>query len=200
MCERDKEEIVGTPFPYQLATATSARIIARASNGDAIAFLNKVGKGQVILTTPSYLMGHDEVAMPYMAHLLLELTSGLQPVEVRGNCQYFVNLRPDGYVITLSNNEGLVKLSDSPAEIDMNRMAEITLRIKDKPVLTEDWIGEDPRPWRYPNEWLPEYTRAKKLSWQQDGSSYKTTVKLLPGEIRVYFIKTTNLKAHGLVN
>jgi len=128
----------------------------------------------------------------------LELTSGLQPVEVRGNCQYFVNLRPDGYVITLSNNEGLVKLSDSPAEIDMNRMAEITLRIKDKPVLTEDWIGEDPRPWRFPNEWLPEYTQAKKLSWQQDGSSYKTTVKLLPGEIRVYFIKTTNLNTQGL--
>jgi hypothetical protein len=181
-------------FPYQEATATSARVIARATNGDPIAFLNKVGKGQVILTTPSYLMGYDEVSMPYMAHLLLELTSGLQPVEVRGDCQYFVNLRPDGYVITLSNNEGLVKLSYSPATIDTSKTAEITLRIKDKPVVTEDWIGEDGRPWSFPNEWLPEYTQPKQLSWQPDGNYYKTTVKLLPGEIRVYFIKTTNLK------
>ncbi len=194
VCERDNEKIVGTPFPYQEATATSARVIARASNGDPIAFVNKVGQGQVILTTPSYLMGYDEVSMPYMAHLLLELTSGLQPVEVRGDCQYFVNLRPDGYVITLSNNEGLVKMSYSPAAMDMSKTAEITLRIKDKPVVTEDWIGEDARPWSFPNEWLPEYTQPKQLSWQQEGNYYKTTVKLLPGEIRAYFIKTTNLK------
>jgi hypothetical protein len=193
ICERDNEEIVGTPFPYQQAVATSARALARASNGDPIAFLNKVGKGQVILTTPSYLMGYDEAAMPYMAHLLLELTSGLQPVEVRGNSQYFVNLRPDGYVVTFSNNEGLVKLSDSPAQLDMSRESEITLRIKEKPIVTEDWIGEDARPWSFSAEWLPEYTQPKKISWKQDGDSYKTTVKLLPGEIRVYFIKTTNL-------
>jgi len=113
---------------------------------------------------------------------------------VRGDCQYFVNLRPDGYVITLSNNEGLVKLSYSPSAMDMSKTAEITLRIKDKPVVTEDWIGEGARPWSFPNEWLPEYTQPKQLSWQQDGNYYKTTVKLLPGEIRVYFIKTTNLK------
>lgn len=196
VCERDNEEIAGTPFPYREAVATSARVIARAANGDAVAFLNKVGKGQVILTTPSYLIGYDQAAMPYMAHLLLELTSGLQPVEVRGDCQYFENLRPDGYVITLSNNEGLVKLSDSPAEMDLSKSAEITLRIKDKPAAAEDWIGEDPRPWSFPDEWLPEYTQPKPLSWKQDGNSYKTTVKLLPGEIRVYFIKTTNLKVH----
>jgi hypothetical protein len=131
-----------------------------------------------------------------MALLLLELTSGLQPVEVLGNCQYFENLRPDGYVITLSKNEGLIKMSDSNAKMDMSKTAEITLRVKDKPVLTEDWIGEDARPWSFPNEWLPEYTQPKQLSWQQDGNYYKTTVKLLPGEIRVYFIKITNLKVH----
>jgi hypothetical protein len=196
VCERDNEEIAGTPFPYREATAISARVIARAANGDPVAFLNKVGKGQVILTTPSYLMGYDEVAMPYMAHLLLELTSNLQPVEVRGDCQYFENLRPDGYVITLSNNEGLVKLSNSTAKIDMSKTSEITLRIKDKPLITEDWIGEDPRPWNFPNEWLSEYTQPKQLSWKLDGNAYTTTLKLLPGEIRVYFIKTTNPKVH----
>jgi hypothetical protein len=190
ICERDKEKLSGTPFSYQEAAATSADVIARAANGDPIAFLNKVGKGQVILTTPSYLIGYDEQAMPYMAHLLLELTSGLQPVDVRGDCQYFINLRPDGYVITLSNNEGLVKLSDSPARMDMSKTSEITLRINEKPLLTEDWIGGDPRPWSFPNEWLPEYTKPKKPIWQKDKIVYKTTIKLLPGEIRTYFIKT----------
>lgn len=196
VCERDGEKLSGTPFQYQKAAATSsARIIARASNGDPLAFVNKIGKGQVILTTPSYLMGHDEVAMPYLAHLLLELASGLQPIDVRGNCEYFINLRPDGYVLTLSNNEGLAKMSHSPAVMDMSKTAEITLRIKNKPLKTEDWLGEDPRPWNFPNEWLPEYTQPKTLSWQPDGNQYQATVKLLPGEIRVFFIKTAGLKA-----
>lgn len=190
VCQRDNETIAGTPFPYREATAVSARVIARAANGDPIAFLNKVGKGQIILTTPSYLMGHDAVAMPYLAHLLLEITSGLQPVEVRGDCQYFVNLRADGYVVTLSNNEGLVKLSDSPAKMNMSKTVEVSLRIKDKPLTTEDWMGEDPQNWSFPGEWLPEYTQSKPLTWQPDGKSYKTSVKLLPGEIRAYFIKT----------
>lgn len=190
VCERDNETIAGTPFPYREAIAVSARVIARAANGDPIAFLNKVGKGQIILTTPSYLMGHDEVAMPYLAHLMLEITSGLQPVEVRGDCQYFVNLRPDGYVVTLSNNKGLVKLSDSPAKMDLSKTVEVALRIKDKPLATEDWLGENPQSWNFPGEWLPEYTHSKPLSWQPDGKSYKTSVKLLPGEIRAYFIKT----------
>ena len=134
-------------------------------------------------------MGYDQVAMPYMAHLLLELTAGLQPVEVRGNCQYFINLRPDGYVVTVSNNEGLVKLSNSPAEMDRSKTAEITLRVKDKPLATEDWIGEDSRSWNLPNEWLPEFTAPKSLTWKLSGNSYQTSVKLLPGEIRVYFIR-----------
>jgi len=55
---------------------------------------------------------------------------------------------------------------------------------------TEDWIGEDPRPWSFPNEWLPEYTQPRKIDWQPDGDGYKGTVKLLPGELRVYCIKT----------
>lgn len=170
------------------------RFLARAANGDPIAFLNKVGKGQVILTTASYLMDYDEAAMPYMAHLLLELTSNLQLVEVRGNCQYFVNLRPDGYVLTLSNNEGLTKLSNSPAELDMSKTSDVILKTKEKPSKTEDWIGEENISRSFPNEWLPEYTKSKPLIWNQSGNFYKTNVKLLPGEIRVYFIKSADRK------
>jgi len=190
VCTRDNEKLAGTVFPYREATATTAQVIARTSGGDPVALLNKVGKGRVILTTPSYLLGHDNVAMPYMAHLMLELTSGLQPVEVRGNCQHSVNLRSDGYVVTVSNNEGLVKTSHAPATMDMNKTSQVTLRMQEKPLLTEDWIGEEPRPWSFPNEWLPEYTQPKKLNWQQEGAMHTATVKLLPGEIRVYFIKT----------
>lgn len=190
LCARDNEQLSGTVFPYREATATTAQVIARTPGGDPIALRNKVGKGQVILTTPSYLLGHDDVAMPYLAHLLLELTSGLQPVEVRGNCQHYVNIRPDGYVVTVSNNEGLNKMSHSPATLDMSKTAEVTLRMQEKPLATEDWLGEEPRPWNFPNEWLPDYTQPKKLTWQQEGNIHRATVKLLPGEIRVYFVRT----------
>jgi len=190
VCARDNETLAGTTFPYREVKATTGQVIARTAGGDPVAIRNVIGKGQVILTTPSYLLGHDEIATPYLAHLMLELTSGLQPVEVRGNCQHFVNLRPDGYVVTLSNNEGIDKPSHSAATMDMGKTVDIDLRIKSKPLATEDWIGEDPRPWSFPNEWLPEYTQPRKLTWVPDGDGFKSTVRLLPGEIRVYFVKT----------
>ena len=191
VCTRDNETLSGTPFPYRRATPGSAEVIAKTPSGDPIAMVNKVGKGQVILTTPSYLLGYDGVAMPYMAHLLLEVTSGLQPVEVRGNCQHYVNLRADGYVVVVSNNEGIVKPSHSPARpIDMTKTYEITLRMKEKPTATEDWIGEEPQTWSFPNEWLPEFTQPVKLDWKAEGDFNTATLKLRPGEFRAFFVKT----------
>ncbi len=190
-CVRDNETLAGTPFSYRMATATTGEVIAKTPSGDPVAVLNKVGKGKVILTTPSYLLGLDGVAMPYMAHLLLEVTSGLQPVEVRGNCQHFVNIRADGYIVVVSNNEGISKASHSPARpIDQSKSYEITLRTKEKPAATEDWIGEEPQSWAFANEWLPEYTQPVKLDWKQDGEMNTATLKLRPGEIRVFFLKT----------
>ena len=81
-------------------------------------------------------------------------------------------------------------MSHSPAEMEIDKSVEVALRMKEKPLATEDWIGEEPRSWSFPNEWLPEYTQPKKLDWKAEGNLHKATVKLLPGEIRVYFIKT----------
>jgi hypothetical protein len=187
----DGETLVSSPFPYATATPTTAEVIAKTPSGDVIALVNKVGKGRVVLTTPSYLLGHDQIATPYMAHLLLQVTSGLSPVDIRGNCEHYVNLRPDGYVVMVSNNEGIRKLSHSAAVMDPNHTADVTLRIKEKPLATEDWIGEDPRPtWVLPNEWLAEYTQPMKLEWKAEGGENVATVKLRPGEMRVFFIKT----------
>jgi hypothetical protein len=193
-CVTDGETLTGTPFPYATALPTTAEVIAKAPTGDAIALVNKLGKGRVVLTTPSYLLGHDQIATPYLAHLLLSVTSGLSPVDVRGNCQHYVNARPDGYVVVLSHNEGIRKLSHSPATMDASRTSNVTLRIKEKPLATEDWLGEEPRPaWTLANEWLAEYTQPVKLEWKAEGpegGGHSTTVKLRPGEMRVFFVKT----------
>jgi hypothetical protein len=190
-CVRDGEKLAGSPFAYRMATPGTAQVIAKTPSGDPIALLNKVGKGQVLLTTQPYLMGHDNVATPYLAHLLLEVTSGLQPVEVRGNCEHYVNLRPDGYVVMLSNNEGIKKMSHSAATMDASKTYEVTLRMKEKPLATEDWIGEDPRPaWSLANEWLPEYTQPVKFEWKTQGDTNVATIKLRPGEMRIFYVKT----------
>ena len=75
--------------------------------------------------------------------------------------------------------------------MDASRTADVTLRLKEKPLATEDWIGEDPRPaWTFPNEWLAEYTQPVKLDWKPEGDGHAATVKLRPGEMRVFFVKT----------
>jgi hypothetical protein len=189
-CLPDGQKLAGTTFPYRLLTPVSARVIAKTESGDPVALVNKVGKGQVILTTPSYLVGQDGAPLPYLARLLLQVTSGLLPVQIQGNCQHSVNLHPGGYVVVLSHNEGLVKSSHGPAKINPKQTTEITLRMKETPLKTQDWLGEEPRDWSYPNEWLPEYTRPMKIHWEKKGDSYTATVRLLPGEIRVFFVQT----------
>ncbi|MBI2193174.1 MAG: hypothetical protein HYU36_14435 [Planctomycetes bacterium] len=190
-CQPDGQKLSGTVFPYLLVTPKAeANVIAKTPGGDPVAVISKVGKGQVILTTPSYLLGHDGVPMPYMARLLQQVTSGLLPVQVTGNCQYYVNLHPKGYVVVVSNNEGIAKLSHSAAVMDAGKASTVTLRLREKPLTTQDWLGEQPQAWSYPNEWLPQYTQPIQVEWKQDGGATISTVTLTPGEIRVLFIQT----------
>jgi len=189
-CQPDGEVLASTVFPYREATPTSAKVVAATDKGDPIAMVNRVGKGSVILTTPSYLLGYDLQPTPYMARLLLHVTSGLLPVRVRGNCEHYVNLHPKGYVVVLSNNEGITKLSHSAATMDASKVSDVELSMKAEPRATEDWLGEEPQTWSFPNEWLPEYTQPIKVNWTKNDDRYTATVKLRPGEIRAFLIHT----------
>ena len=109
---------------------------------------------------------------------------------VRGDCQHYVNVRPDGYVVVLSNNEGIIKPSHAPARMDQSQTSDVILSMKKTPLGTEDWIGEEPRPWKFPNEWLAEYTEPMKVTWEKEGDVHTAKLTLRPGEIRVFFIRT----------
>jgi hypothetical protein len=183
------EELWSTPFGYACWMANGATVIARTPDGNAIAFLHEVGRGRVVLTTPRYLLGLDGQPLPYFAHLLRRLTDGLMPVEVRGDVQHSINLRDDGYVILLSNNAGITKLSHSPAVMDASQTRAITLRVREKPLATEEWIGEEPRDWAYPNEWMREYTQPIEVTWKPHGDIYVAELTLQPGEIRAVFLR-----------
>src|SRR5262249_40669288 len=159
------------------------KIIARTDSGDPVALVNTVGKGRVILTTPSYLLGHDLAPTPYLARLMLQLTQDLLPVRVSGNCQHYVNLHPKGYVVVLSNNEGIVKPSHSAATLNRSATSAVKLHVKNQPTKTEDWLGDEPQSWSFPNEWLAEYTKPMSVTWQKDADGYAATVTLQPGEI-----------------
>ena len=190
ICAPDGERLVSTEFPYCLVTPTTAQIIAKVENGDPIALLHPVGKGRVILTTPSYLLGHDFAPTPYMARLLLQITPNLLPVAIRGNCEHYVNLHPKGYLVVVSHNEGIAKPSHGRAVMNRENTSRIELRIKDRPRKTEDWLGEQQQTWSYPHEWLPEYTQPTQISWQPSGDGYTARVTLQPGEIRAFLIRT----------
>jgi len=190
VCAPDGERLTSTLFPYRLVTPTTGQVIAKAENGDPVALVHPVGKGRVILTTPSYLLGHDLAPTPYMARLLLQITPNLLPVAIQGNCEHYVNLHPKGYLVVVSHNEGIAKPSHGRAVMNRENTSRIELRIKDRPLKTEDWLGEQPQTWSYPNEWLPEYTQPMQIHWQPSGDGYAAHVTLQPGEIRAFLIRT----------
>ncbi|MBI4603844.1 MAG: hypothetical protein HY721_17960 [Planctomycetes bacterium] len=189
-CKRDATVLQGTPFRYRVVEPQGAEVVAVVEDKSPAALVRRVGKGRVVLTTPSYLLGEDDQPVPYLPHLLLELTSGLLPVRVRGNCEYFVNRHPKGYVIYLSNNEGLDKLSHSPARLDARKSSRVRIDIEETPRETVEWLGEEPRRWSLENEWMPEWTRTLRIGWTKEGKHNWTELTLSAAEVRVIFIRT----------
>ncbi|MBI4582709.1 MAG: hypothetical protein HY717_01555 [Planctomycetes bacterium] len=190
ICLRDSTPLRGAPYKYQVVQLKEASCLAKTSQGHPAGLLNKFGKGQVLLTTPSYLLGEDDAPIPYLPHLLIELTSGLLPIRIRGNCEYFINLHSKGYVVYLANNEGLEKFSHSPAKLDSKKTATVSLALEEVPLETGEWLGEEPRKWFLENEWLPEWTQPIKIRWSKEGKFHTARLTLRAAEIRVLFIRT----------
>lgn len=109
-CTLDGRLMASEPFDYTVVALAGAEAVATTGEGgDVLACLNRVGKGEVLVTTPHYLLDRRCQALPLLADLLGHVTSGLLPLRVSPGLQYMVNRTPDGWVVGLFNNRGLYK-------------------------------------------------------------------------------------------
>jgi hypothetical protein len=137
----------GTPFRYQKVNLQGAKALWTAPDGSPLVTRRRVGAGQVILTTIPYLLGIDGRATPVWADLMIHLTAGLLPVEVRGDVEWQINRTATGYVLLLFNNRGNYKPQQGLAAPRREEVAEVSIETSLPLVAVQEWTENAPVAW-----------------------------------------------------
>jgi hypothetical protein len=132
-CALEGEPLDSTSFDYEKVTLVTAEPIVTTHTNDPVVTQNAIGKGQVILTTPRWMMSRDGWALPLQPHLLLHVNSGLLPVEVRGNVGYTINRNDKGWLVGLMNRRGVHKHPHGQAVVDPTEDAAVEVYFNGRP-------------------------------------------------------------------
>lgn len=131
-CGLENEMLRSSEFDYELVTPTTAKVITASGKGAPLITQNSIGKGQVILTTPRWMMTRDGWALPLQPHLALHVASGLLPVAVGGNVEYTINRTANGWLVGLMNNRGVYKMAHAQAVVNRDEVAPVEISHKGK--------------------------------------------------------------------
>jgi hypothetical protein len=147
---------------------------------NALACLNKYGKGQVILTAVDYLMPKanlesikkvGEPKLPFISFLLKQLVKEALPLEVIGDIEYGLNKLEDGWLVYLINNKGVYKFAKTPQRLNPEETASVEVVLRDiKP------------------EEIAELREEKQINFNKETKSFRVDVK--PGDISIIKITT----------
>ena len=88
------------------------------------------------------LLGEDERMVPFAAHLLAHVFADATPVKVVGDVEYLINRTANGWVVTLLNNNGVLKPQQGMAQVD--RSAYVTATISGQIQSATEWISGAP--------------------------------------------------------
>ncbi|MFN2531144.1 MAG: hypothetical protein ABR555_07600 [Pyrinomonadaceae bacterium] len=136
-------DLTGQVFRYDRLTLTKAQSMIAAPNGDPLVTINKVGKGQVIFCALPDLLGEDERATPFAAHLLTHLFAPATPVRVSGDVEYLINRAVTGWVVTLLNNNGVTKPQQGLAQVDRSAVVNVTISLSNKGIESATELTSD---------------------------------------------------------
>jgi hypothetical protein len=138
----EAQDLTGQLFRYNKVELKGAQVLMQSTAGDPLVTINKMGMGSVVFCALPDLLGLDERITPFAAHLLAHLFSNATPIKVSGDVQYLINRKEDSWVVTLFNNNGVMKPQQGLAQVD--RSARVTARISSEQAIQSatDWLEE----------------------------------------------------------
>jgi hypothetical protein len=163
----DQADLPGQMFRYNRVELKGAQALIQSSSGDPLVTTNKLGKGSVVFCALPDLLGEDGRITPFVAHSFLHLFSQITPVKVDGDVEYLINRGRDEWIVTLFNNNGVLKPQQGLAQIDRSAVVTATIGINGI---------------KNAREWLSE----KSLS--VNGQS-EVAIKIPPGGIAIVELK-----------
>lgn len=98
------------------------------------------GKGRLIVLAVPRGLGIDRSAHPVLPRLLAQLTSGLTPVDVRGDIEWMLNRTAKGWIVTLFNPAGQSKPQQGITPTDYRENRTVTIRTTRPIASASDWL------------------------------------------------------------
>lgn len=154
-------------YEYCGVKPTTAKPLIVNDGDDSLVIMNKYGKGTVVLSTPAYLLGVDNQALPFVPYLLSHLINGLLPVKVIGDVQYVLNKKPGTWIVTIINNRGIYKTPLSQPTVNEHETADVELVFKGDSSVVREWIEN------------------KTLVSKKEGNQTSVKLRIPPGDIRI---------------
>jgi hypothetical protein len=143
--------------------------------GEPLVTVNKIGKGSVIFAAVPDLLGEDERMTPFAAHMLAHVFADAAPIKVRGDVEYLLNRTDNGWVVTLFNNNGILKPQQGLAQVDRSAYVTATISLRGQPTLKAvDWFGE------------------KNIEVKNQDGQNEVTVTIAPGGVSIIELQMKN--------
>ncbi len=116
---------------YRYRPITGGRCLAATGEGKVFCASFDRGQGRLIYLSVPRGLGIDRQAVPVLARLLVHMSRGLMPIEVKGEVQWLVNRTRTGWAVTLLNPAGQLKPQQGihPTDTRENRVVTIKVRV-----------------------------------------------------------------------
>ena len=148
-----EQDLSGQIFRYEKLELKGAQALITTVTGDSLVTVNKVGKGTVVFAALADLLGEDERMTPFAAHLLAHVFNEAAPIKVRGDVEYLLNRTESGWVVTLFNNNGVLKPQQGLAQVDRSAYVTATISLRGQTIQKAiDWFSEKDVSLTSPNE------------------------------------------------
>ncbi len=137
------QDLSGQVFRYEKVELKGATTLIASMGGDPLITVNKLGKGRVVFSAIADLLGIDERVTPFAAHMLAHVFSAATPVRVTGDVEYLINRTSRGWVVTLINNNGVLKPQQGLAQVDRSASVTVSLSLRDQRITSaREWTSD----------------------------------------------------------
>jgi hypothetical protein len=169
------QNLSGQIFRYERVELKGAQPLITVGSGASLVTVNRVGKGSVVFCTVPDLLGEDERITPFAAHMLAHIFADATPIKVTGDVEYLVNRNDNGWVVTLFNNNGVIKPQQGLAQVDRNAYVTTTISLDGQQIQKAiDWISD------------------KNVEVKSQNGKNSVTITIAPGAVAIMELQTRN--------
>jgi hypothetical protein len=137
------QNLSGQMFRYEKVELKWAKSLIISDTGDPLVTVSRLGKGTVVFSAVPDLLGEDERITPFLAHMLAHVFADATPIRVKGDVEYLVNRKDNGWVVTLFNNNGVFKPQQGLAQVDRGANVTATISLDGQQIQKAlDWMAE----------------------------------------------------------